>query len=52
MEYRLKKLGLELCFTATEVKKNTIGSDIFEIPSKYKVVTRSEMNKLFEDFQK
>ena len=52
MEYRLKKLGLELCFTATEVKKKSIGVDVFEIPNKYKVVSREEMNKLFEDFQK
>lgn len=51
MEYRLKKLGLEMSFTATEVKKEDIKDDIFEIPAYYKIVTRSEMEKLFEDIQ-
>lgn len=52
MQYRLKKLGLELCFTATSVKKAEVKNEIFEIPSYYKIVTRPEMDKLFADFQK
>lgn len=52
MQYRLKKLGLELCFTATSVKKAEINDEVFEIPSYYKIVTRPEMDKLFADFQK
>lgn len=52
MEYRLKKLGLEMSFTATEVKREEIKDEIFEIPAYYKIVTRSEMEKLFEDIQK
>ena len=52
MQYRLKKLGLELCFTATSVKKAEIKNETFEIPSYYKIVTRPEMDKLFADFQK
>lgn len=51
MEYRLKKLGLEMAFTATEVKKEEVKDDIFEIPAYYKIVTRQEMEKLFEDIQ-
>lgn len=51
MEYRLKKLGLEMSFTATEVKKEEITDDVFEIPAYYKIVTRQEMEKLFEDIQ-
>lgn len=51
MEYRLKKLGLEMSFTATEVKKEEVPDDIFEIPAYYKIVTRQEMEKLFEDIQ-
>lgn len=51
MEYRLKKLGLEMSFTATEVKKEEIKDEIFEIPSFYKIVTKPEMEKLFEDIQ-
>ena len=52
MQYRLKKLGLELCFTATSVKKVDVKEDVFEIPSYYKIVSRPEMDKLFADFQK
>jgi hypothetical protein len=52
MVYRLKKLGLEMCFTATAVKKEEIKEDAFEIPAYYKIVTRTEMEKLFEDIQK
>jgi hypothetical protein len=52
MQYRLKKLGLEMCFTATCVKKEEIKDDVFEVPAFYKIVTRAEMEKLFEDIQK
>jgi len=52
MQYRLKKLGLEMCFTATSVKKEEIKDDTFEVPAFYKIVTRPEMEKLFEDIQK
>ena len=52
MQYRLKKLGLEMCFTATEVKKEEIKDEVFEVPAFYKIVTRTEMEKLFEDIQK
>jgi hypothetical protein len=52
MHYRLKKLGLEMCFTATVVKKEEITDDAFEVPAFYKIVTRPEMEKLFEDIQK
>jgi hypothetical protein len=52
MQYRLKKLGLEMCFTATSVKKEEIKEDVFEVPAYYKIVTRAEMEKLFTDIQK
>ncbi|HRG00433.1 MAG: hypothetical protein U0W65_02295 [Bacteroidia bacterium] len=52
MQYRLKKLGLEMCFTATAVKAEEIKDDVFEVPAFYKIVTRPEMEKLFEDIQK
>ncbi|MBP8033762.1 MAG: hypothetical protein KAZ71_04140 [Bacteroidia bacterium] len=52
MQYRLKKLGLEMCFTATSVKKEEVKEDVFEVPAFYKIVTRPEMEKLFEDIQK
>lgn len=52
MQYRLKKLGLEMCFTATSVKKQEVKEDVFEVPPYYEIVTRSEMEKLFADIQK
>lgn len=52
MQYRLKKLGLEMSFTATAVKKEEIKDTDFEVPAFYKIVTRAEMEKLFEDIQK
>lgn len=52
MQYRLKKLGLEMCFTATVVKKEEIKDEVFEVPAFYKIVTRPEMEKLFDDIQK
>lgn len=52
MVYRLKKLGLEMCFTATCVKKDEIKDEVFEVPAYYKIVTRAEMEKLFDDIQK
>lgn len=51
MEYRLKKLGLEMSFTATAVRKEEVKDEVFEVPSYYKIVTRPEMEKLFEDIQ-
>ena len=52
MQYRLKKLGLEMCFTATAVKKEEIKDEDFEVPAFYKIIPRTEMEKLFEDIQK
>lgn len=52
MQYRLKKLGLEMCFTAKVVKKEEIKNAVFEVPAFYKIVTRTEMEKLFDDIQK
>lgn len=52
MQYRLKKLGLEMSFTATCVKKDEIKDEVFEVPAFYKIVTRAEMEKLFDDIQK
>lgn len=52
MQYRLKKLGLEMCFTAKAVKNEEIKNTVFEVPAFYKIVTRSEMEKFFNDIQK
>lgn len=52
MQYRLKKLGLEMCFTATCVKNEEIKDEVFDVPAFYKIVTRKEMEELFDDIQK
>ena len=51
MQYRLKKLGLEMEFTATLVKKEEIKNEVFEVPEQYRKVTSLEMEKLFSDIQ-
>jgi len=52
MDYRLKKLGIEMHFTATSVKKEEIPETTFDIPSYYKIVTRQEMEQVFADILK
>lgn len=50
MQYRLKKMGLELEFTAKSVKKLEVADNIFEIPAYFKIVPKSEIEKIFEQF--
>jgi hypothetical protein len=50
MDYRLKKYGLELHFTATSVSEATIDDSYFTIPAEYAPVKNSELEKLFEGF--
>lgn len=51
MEYRIKKFGLELQFTATSVTKEPVDDAIFEIPPEYKPITAEEMTDLFIELQ-
>ncbi len=48
MQYRVKKFGLELCFTADVVKNTPVKDDAFEVPAYYKIITRKEMQELFD----
>jgi hypothetical protein len=50
MQYRLKKMGLELEFTAKNVKKAEIVDNTFEIPAYYKIVSKQEIEKIFQQF--
>lgn len=52
MDYRLKKLGIEMRFVATSVKQEEVSDQSFEVPSFYKIVTRSEMDQVFADITK
>jgi GLPGLI family protein len=50
MEYQLKRYGLELRFNAISVSKASIDESIFSLPSEYKIISRQEMAKKFQDF--
>jgi len=49
MDYRMVRVGLELHFKATSVKKDTIEDKEFEIPENFTVLTRPEFNVKFKD---
>jgi GLPGLI family protein len=51
MEYRLKKFGLEMIFTATEVRKEEVPDETFELPSYYKIISKTEMEEYFKAIQ-
>jgi len=51
MQYRLKKLGLELEFVAKGVTKEKIADTEFELPAYYKVITLAEMDEFFKSIQ-
>jgi hypothetical protein len=50
MDYRLKKYGLELHFTATSVSEASIDPAYFTIPPEYEPVKNSELERMFEGF--
>ncbi|HTL82481.1 MAG TPA: hypothetical protein VL651_12295, partial [Bacteroidia bacterium] len=50
MDYRLKKYGLELHFTATCVSDAQIDKSNFAIPTDYVKVPNSELEKMFSGF--
>lgn len=50
MQYRLKKMGLELEFTARHVKRAEITDNVFEIPAYFKIVNKPEIEKIFQQF--
>ncbi|MHB8258961.1 MAG: hypothetical protein ACYDCN_09655 [Bacteroidia bacterium] len=51
MQYRLKKFGLELEFTAKGVEKEKISNEEFELPTYYKVISKKEMDEFFKSLQ-
>ena len=48
MQYRLKKFGLEMVFTAKSVKNELVPDNTFELPGYYKVISKDEMREFFE----
>lgn len=51
MDYRIKKMGLEMHFVAKSVKNNEVTDNTFEIPAYMKIVSKEEMAKFFADLQ-
>lgn len=49
MQYRLKKFGLEMIFTAKSVSVEKVPDETFELPGFYKVISKKEMNEFFEN---
>jgi len=50
LDYKLKKYGLELHFTATSVSEASIDQSYFVITKDYDMVRNSELEKMFEGF--
>jgi hypothetical protein len=51
MDYRVKKMGMELHFTAKSVAQKEIPDKDFQIPASMKIVPKSEMEKFINDLQ-
>jgi hypothetical protein len=51
MQYRLKKMGLEMQFTAHTVKKAEVPDNTFEVPAYFKIVSKEDMQKFFAGLQ-
>ena len=49
LDYRVKRMGLEMHFIATSRKKVEIPENTFEIPSSMKLVGKAEMAKVFSN---
>ncbi|HLG02007.1 MAG TPA: hypothetical protein VI731_00330 [Bacteroidia bacterium] len=52
MDYRLKKYGLELHFTAKSVSEASIDDSYFTVPAEYAPVNNSELEIMFSGFYK
>ncbi len=48
MQYRLKRFGMEMEFTATKIYQEEVKENSFELPSHYKVVSKEEMRSFLE----
>lgn len=50
MDYKLKKFGLELHFTAASVKPAIIDSTVFSVPPEYKMVSPDDLDQRMKGF--
>ena len=51
LDYRIKKMGLEMHFVAKSIKKVEVPDNTFEIPASMKIVSKDEMAKFFANLQ-
>jgi hypothetical protein len=52
LDYRAKKMGMEMHFLAKSVQKNVeVPDQTFEIPASLKIVSKAELRKIFDDLQ-
>lgn len=51
MDYRAKKMGMEMHFLAKSVKHIEVPESTFEIPASLKIVSKEEMKKFFDNLQ-
>ncbi|MBA2612898.1 MAG: hypothetical protein H0U95_13070 [Bacteroidetes bacterium] len=51
LDYRVKKMGLEMHFVAKSLKKVEVPENTFEIPASMKIVSKEEMAKFFANLQ-
>lgn len=50
MDYKLKKFGLELHFTANTVQQTKIDSTLFTIPASYQLISEDELEQRMQGF--
>jgi len=51
IDYRIKKMGMEMHFEAKSYHKTKVPDNTFEIPASMKIVSKEEMEKFFQDLQ-
>lgn len=51
IDYRAKRMGMEMRFLAKSVKNIEVPDNTFEIPTNMKMVSKAEMAKFFNDLQ-
>lgn len=51
LDYRIKKMGMEMRFLAKSVSNIEVPDNAFDIPANMKQVSKTEMKKFFDDLQ-
>ncbi|MCX8080501.1 MAG: hypothetical protein N3F09_04600 [Bacteroidia bacterium] len=51
MDYRLKRMGLELRFVAKKYRNEEVPLSVFEIPAYMKIISKQEMEEFFKSIQ-